>query len=291
MCVNGDAVDEALWSELRAQDEIRVLRVLEASQKVAMVAGRSQARGEFFCFLDDDDELTPDSIEMRVGALVRNPNVDAAATTGYYRSRNGLREDIDRDYFDESDLFGSALQKNWNASCATLFRSAVFNAEFFDEDYRHARYRASKYLPRSVVDNGFSWTFATARMCLDYRITFIDAPGYVVNLAPESGSQSCAYHLGQAAVWRAISRLNVPGRHRGTVREKLVGVHHDISQRYLASGDWAAAVKHHLYALSMLPRGLRYLFYTRYFCLPARIRDALLRRESGNVRRRRLDAL
>jgi hypothetical protein len=53
----------------------------------------------------------------------------------------------------------------------------------------------------------------------------------------------------------------------------LAGAHHDLASYYLSIGNRRCAMQHHLRALSLIPAGLRYLLYTRYLCLPSRLRS------------------
>lgn len=311
VCVNGDEVNEGLAAALSNEKGIRMVRLAEASLKAAIVAGRSHAHGDFFCFLDDDDELLPESVEVRATALATHPNIDAVTLNGYKGREDDWRDSMCRDLLDSSDLFGSLLRQNWNLSCATLFRSSSFGPQFFDEDFRAPRYRAAKYLPKGIQDRGFSWTFAGAKMSLidpcpvnargrptgarastasrwsaliiryaktnSSTIMYIDSPGHIINVQPKSQSRTPGSLVRTAAVLRAISNMHVPRKYRGALRKKLAGAHHDISEACLAMGDWRCAAKHHLYCLSLLPSGLRYLSYTRYLCMPFRRRCAFVR--------------
>jgi glycosyltransferase involved in cell wall biosynthesis len=265
LSVNGGSANEETLSRLAQVPNLRLCRIREADQKLAMVAGRREARGDYFCFLDDDDELLPNSIEIRAAVLDQAPGTDAVTSGGYERVGVGedMRDAIRRDSFEASDLLGTLFHQNWNASCGTLFRSAHFGAEFFDEDYRHPRYRALGFCPPHV-DKGFSWTFATAKMCLDHKASFIDVPGYIVNLHADSESNSLGYLLSGAAVWRAILHRGVPRKYRKALRRKLADVHHDLAGHYLRAGEWRNAWKHHLQTLLLPPSGLRYLSFTRH---------------------------
>ncbi|HEX6986244.1 MAG TPA: glycosyltransferase family 2 protein [Planctomycetaceae bacterium] len=271
VAANGDRVDERLLAELAASPIIRTSRVPNASQRDAMVAGRKVAAGAFFCFLDDDDELLPDSIEVRLRALRERPGVEAVTGNGVFRCALRDREVIDPEVFSPDDLFGSLLRQNWNASCGTLFRSSAFGSEFFDEDYRHARYGAGRWLPQGVADRGFSWTFATAKLSLHHSVEVIRQPTYVVHVTEGSTSQSLGAVMRAVAIWYAILGLRPPRRYLGALNEKLAKAHHRVSAVSLSAGDLRSAWQHHLASLKQSPRALAYLTYTRHLVTPAAV--------------------
>src|SRR6185437_10339902 len=86
----------------------------------------------FFAFLDDDDELLPDTLALRVQPLLRDGSLAAVVANGL-RSVRGQPEvaaltlPVDLEQAAER-IMGS----NWLASCGGLFRSARVGTEYFD---------------------------------------------------------------------------------------------------------------------------------------------------------------
>lgn len=264
VAANGDHIDERLLAELTDISGVRTARISNASQRDAIVAGRTTAAGRFFCFLDDDDELLPRSVELRATVLRKHPSVEAVTGNGVFRHGPDEREVIDPGAFSSDDLFGSLLRQNWNASCGTLFRSSAFGPEFFAEDYRHPRYQTRGWLPAEIVDRGFSWTFATAKLALQHPVEVLRKPTYVVHVNDGSTSQSLGAVMRAVAIWYAVQSLRPSKKHRKALREKLARAHHRVSSVCLSEGDFIEAWRHHLASLRRSPGALRYLTYTRH---------------------------
>jgi GT2 family glycosyltransferase len=76
----GEAIGAAIGSDLTDQDGVtfRPLGLKQGGRSKAANAGLRRARGDFICFLDDDDALFADHLETLVAALTKHPRVGAA---------------------------------------------------------------------------------------------------------------------------------------------------------------------------------------------------------------------
>lgn len=59
----------------------------EGSLPRALIAGRRTVATPFYSFLDDDDELLPVAIDLRLAPLLADPAVDIVASNGYQPKR------------------------------------------------------------------------------------------------------------------------------------------------------------------------------------------------------------
>ncbi len=261
--VNGESVDEELFKLIGSRERIVTVRNKLPSQQNAMALGRDAASTDSFCFLDDDDELGPTSIARRFEFLQDDAECDAVATDGFRGEGSGRRLVIDRKRFDNRDLFGSLLQGNWNASCATLFRSSRFDGNFFSVDYRDQKYGAKHLLDDRYYDHGFSWTFCTAKMLFSRNVSVIDDAEYVIHDTAQSESKSLGYQLSVAAVWCAIRSMRPPSKYMKMLKGKLARAYHSVAERYRNVGDMNRARMFHRLSLGVVPQGLVYVPYTR----------------------------
>ena len=265
VAINGGKVDEGLVSQIAKRTSVQLLRLQKRGLKNAIVEGWRVASGEFVCFLDDDDELLAHSIEKRVEALKQNTNASAAFTDGYFKSEGKIvRPIINRQEFDQNDLFGSLLNKNWNASCASLFRKSSVSHDLFENDYRYSHYGTDRWLPPNIQDFGFSWTFASAKLVLQHKVVFVDKPCYLINSRPNTTSASLGAHLRTIAVLNAIRSLNPHKKYRSKIRKNLSRSHHSASCKWNSMGLRKLAFQHHWYSLISSLGGLRYLPYFRH---------------------------
>jgi hypothetical protein len=134
---NGAAVDAQTLRDLEADRRVtRVLRLDEANVSVARYAGLGVATGEYFGFLDDDDELLPGALSTRLALF--GPDRDVVATNGYVVEA-GRDEAIlvPLNLAPNAALDLSFLEFNWFQSLASLFRTSTVPRNLFDMRLRY----------------------------------------------------------------------------------------------------------------------------------------------------------
>jgi glycosyltransferase involved in cell wall biosynthesis len=242
--VNGQRFDAAALAALQADPALQAVYIETASPSVASRHGRSLASGEFFAFLDDDDEYLPGGLAARAAAIQADPTIDIAVSNGY--SAGGDRLHLTRTARIENNPLAAMLEENWMASCGALFRHSTCGDEFFAD------------LPKYM-----EWTLLTFRLLsAGKRVRFVDTPTYRINDTPQSASKSREYRVATAGVIERMLSLPLPADIRRRLRSRLLAARHDLSVMNLEEGDRAAAWKLHLQSLAGLD-GLRYLSYTR----------------------------
>jgi glycosyltransferase involved in cell wall biosynthesis len=203
----------------------------------------------FFAELDDDDELLPDALALRLDQFA--PDVDVVVTA-WIRIGAGAREVI---------RFGPAVRDNplramtdepWLASGAGLYRTATIGAHYF-----HA------------MPAGLEWTYLGYCLALRHPIHFLDLPTLLYHTdTPDSLSKLPAYVFQQPAALRQVLALPLPRPIRRLVRRKYAAALHQASELERKAGRRRAAWDWHLRSL-MTRYWWRYFVYTRWL-LPSR---------------------
>jgi glycosyltransferase involved in cell wall biosynthesis len=242
--VNGQRFQPERLEALRSDPALRAVYIETPSPSVACRHGRSIATGEFFAFLDDDDEYLPGALAARLAPLASDPTIDLVVTNGYCAPGDSVQ--IARTANIESDPFGAMLEQNWLASCGSLFRRSSCGDELFAD--------LTPYM---------EWTLLAYRLLLaGKRMKFVDIPTYRINDTPQSASKSREYRLAAAVVIETVLSLPLPPHNRRRLRARLLAARHDLSVMSLEEGRRGTAWALHLQSLAGLS-GLRYLSYTR----------------------------
>jgi len=243
--VNGQQFDSALLDLLRSRKDIQVLRLHEADVRGARCAGRQLVETEFFCFLDDDDEILSNGLAVRLQALSKRPEAAFVATNGYFRN-NGTDEVV----ITNSDMVAAEpllamTHECWLASCGGLYRTNLVDVESFAS------------LPRFL-----EWTYLGLKLASTQRMLFLDQPTFRVHDSHDSLSKSVDYRIGSVTALKAALQLPVPAQVAHRLRVRLSEAHHSIAEDYLNDNDLRMAWANHLVSLTH-PGGVKYLMFSR----------------------------
>jgi glycosyltransferase involved in cell wall biosynthesis len=250
VCVNGRGWNKDVVGKLRQMNDIDLHFQREQSLPKALAFGRSLVSTEFFCFLDDDDELLPLSIATRVRALDERHEVDLAVTNGYNQANGEFRLRYPALPSKDADTFASLLDRNWLASCGALYRSASVGLDYFKEGYAYRE-----------------WIWLAFKLLMDNRkVVFIDSPLYVVNYSEFSLSRSAAYGKADALLHQKMLDMAPPRRIKKLIQARISRAAHDLSDDALRRGEIWGALNLHLKSL-VLPGGLEHLSYSRHLLL------------------------
>lgn len=244
--VNGDHYDSALLHRLVQRRDIRCI-LLDGNLPEARLAGRDAVDAPFFAFLDDDDELLPRSIELRLRPMIGDDTIDLVVTNGFRRSASETRitdPDIER-YQD--DPLRALIKTCWLNANAGLFRAATIGREFFLEP---------------PPDGFLEWTYLAFKLAQSRKISFINAQTFVTNDTPGSMSKSTRYIRQHPKVLAMILGLPLPPDIRAGLKRKYYSVLHDLSVTFLERREFGTAWRFHLQSLGQLS-GWHYLPYTR----------------------------
>jgi glycosyltransferase involved in cell wall biosynthesis len=232
---NGPAVDASLLGEVRRDPRVQTLVLEEADLPAALLAGRRQIEQPWFAELDDDDELLPGALSLRLRTLIAAPDRGAVVTNGI---RRGDHSDIvhipDVRVVEEAPL-RQLLERNWLLPGSWLCRTEVVADSAFAG------------IPRFL-----ECTYLAVRLASTTRLAFVQEPTLVYHDdTPSSESKSLRYVLGQEAALQRILELDLPPDVRRLFELRLAPAcwaaahllagHGDMRA---ASGQWLRALRH-----------------------------------------------
>ena len=241
--VNGNRVDETLYSELQHRRDIRLFRREQPSAPAAVHFGVQQVTSETYACLDDDDELLPGGLASRLRVLDTEPRVDVVATNGLLNAAGTcapLNTDAEMASF-RADPLLSLLQFNWLASCGAQFRTASVGAEYFDPSVQ-------------VLE----WTYLAFRLAQTRQVRFIDDLTFRIHRTDGSASQSAEYYQGVTVVLKRMLSESMDASFTRGVRRKYAASLHAASMNALAGGERIVALRWFARCLAT-GTGLRYL--------------------------------
>ncbi len=246
---NGGQEDAGLLGKIAGRAGVRVIRHSEGNVSRARHAGRVEAHGELFCFLDDDDELLPGALATRLALCHQHANADIVVTNGYL-SASGSDSPLvqpGRSQEIHQDLGASLLRANWFASPAATFRSAANPPELFDFQRRH-----------------FEWTYLFfLLLARGKRIYYDESISYRVYAdSPGSASKSAEYAAAYPPFLLELARLPMPDEWRREIRRKYHAALNTQSRTAMDGGALQLAWR--LHCRCLLQGGWRYWPYTRH---------------------------
>jgi len=231
--VNGPARDPAMTRELMADPRLRVYVREPAGLAGALQAGRRLVDTAWFAELDDDDELLPGALAMRIEALERCDDLDCVVTNGFRRADGMDMLNIPDMRVVERDPVRTFWDRNWLLPGSYLCRTDRVGADLFDgmPDARECSYVA-------------------LRLATSYRIRFLQAPTVIWNAdTPGSLSKSREMILSGARAHEQLLTLDLPPHARRMVVERITWDYHATSDLYFREGDRRKAWRWHLRSL------------------------------------------
>jgi hypothetical protein len=246
---NGLGVVNEILLDVSRLPRVSVLHREQGSLPMALLAGRAAVATPFFAFLDDDDELLPDSSTRRLAVLAARPEADLCICNGW-RDVAGHREPIHPSLHGVADEpLRTVLTRNWLASCAAVFRSATVGVSYFEQPQPYAE-----------------WTWLAYRLSLaGKQVAVVDEPGYVIHDTPGSLSKTSAYEKAYLELYDRMLGASPPAWAREMILMKRSAGLHDLAGRALAAGQLREAWRHHMQSLRPWWHGRRYWLFSRKF--------------------------
>ena len=243
--VNGQRFDPVLFAALRSRQDIKVAALAVADLPGALFAGRQLVDTDFFCFLDDDDEILPNGLAVRLQALTERPEVAFVATNGYYRSNGTEQVNIRNTDMVSAEPLLAMTDTCWLASCGGLYRTSMVDVRAFAD------------LPHFL-----EWTYLGLKLASTRRMFFLDEPTFRVHDSEDSLSSSVEYRVGSVTALEAALELPLPRQVTHRLRVRLSAAHHVLAGDYLSGNKLRLAWAHHLASLAQ-PGGVKYLLFSR----------------------------
>lgn len=240
LVANGPSVNEDLLKRI-SSSWAKVIRLEEGNVSKARFAGLQASTGDFFCFLDDDDEFLPGALAHRLSLF--EDGVDCVVTNGLVNDAPLVSARAAR--LANADPAAAFFVQNWFASPGSMFRRGAFDG-LFDMDHKY-----------------FEWTLLFFRLLsAGHRIKYDDAKTYCVwQNSPGSASSSAEYELAHADVLADILALPLGEDALAALRLKHHTALNAKSQLHLERRQRLEAWKSHLSCLKS--GGWRYLPFTR----------------------------
>lgn len=244
--VNGERASPEVVGWLAEQADVRLIREWKPSAPNAIRIGREAVSTAFFSTIDDDDEYLPGSTDLKLEALLNDPEADLVITNGLrVRGSNSerLNENLSRV---ATDPLGALLEETWLHNCSAAYRTDRISSEYFQNFHPYAE-----------------WTWLAFKLAMSgKRIAVLDQICFRCNYTPDSLSQSTAYLDAYPELFERMLAYSPPARICTLIRRKQSALLHDRSVALLRSGRRRAAIAAHFRSL-LLPGGLRYLTYSR----------------------------
>ena len=246
IAANGPQIVPALAAELSQRQDLQFVRFEEASYPKTLSLAVPLVSTDYFGFLDDDDELLPNSLYQRLAIFHNHPDADIVLSNGYLRKQG---EDI---------LYLQHLEKvpinplatffieNWLPSCGALFRRTGVDISYFQNYHPYAE-----------------WSWLAFCLALDHkRFCVLDKPTFRVYAdTPASLSKSSEYRQSYLSLYQKMLARDLPPGIRRTIKKRLSRAHHDVSNLLLADKKIGLCIRHHLLSLQCMS-GWGFISYT-----------------------------
>ncbi len=236
-----------LATELACEPRVKVHHVGQpTSPGRALGIGRSVIQAPFYAFLDDDDELLPSALEMRLDIMRADPAVDLVVTTGYWVSGNRRQIHIPDITRHQNDSLNGMIERCWLTSCGGLYRASAISQRHFEG------------LPDLC-----EWTYFAFRLSLErLNVRFLDLPTYNVYDTPGSLSKTEGFLEATLCVLQAMRSQPLRAAERASLERKYRAALHGAAEHYRQANQLAKAWRFHLRSVKP-PYMLRYGAYTR----------------------------
>ncbi len=251
---NGPRVSSAVLEWLATQSDIRVIRLRTGSYPLARRVGAEMANSEFLGFLDDDDELIPNTLARKIDYFRKRPEIDVLVTDGLRISGSKVTKIFPPPEARRADLIETMMRAGWGAGALTL-RMQNIDLSAFDAVFRH-----------------LEWTLTTLDLARRHQFGFLDEPTYrYYDDTPGSLSKDAEHCLAAPEVWRRLSQGYAGTRYEAVVRRRYGAECHSASCEYVRQGRLREAWRFHAESLKS-PGGMVFVPFS------ARLLLASLRR-------------
>lgn len=187
---NGPGVSPGVLEWLAAQADVHTIRLRSGSHPLARRVGAELADTEYLTFLDDDDELMPDTLGAKITFFREHPDVDVLATEGIIVNATAPGKGPKRSDARPSDTVRALMQRGWNA-CSLTVRAREIDLSVFDAELRH-----------------MEWTYVALALARRHKVGFMDEPTYRYHAdTPNSLSKGMEHALAAPKVWRRLAEL------------------------------------------------------------------------------------
>jgi hypothetical protein len=229
---NGARVSPNVLDWLEQRPDVRVIRLRTGSYPLARRVGAEMADCEFLAFLDDDDELMPDTLAPKIAHFRQHPEVDVLVTDGLRVNGSTTTRIFPPPEARSTDPVETMMRAGWGA-CALTLRAQNIDLSAFDAQFRQ-----------------LEWTLTTLELARRHRFGFLDEPTYrYYETTPDSLSKSIEHTLAAPEMWRRLSQGYAGTRYDQAVRRRYGRECHNVSFVYAQQGRMRDAWRLHVESL------------------------------------------
>ena len=127
---NGPRVSSEVIEWLEARSDTYVARLKSGSYPLARRVGAEIADCEFLAFLDDDDELMPQTLAAKIEYFRQHPDVDVLVTDGIRVSGTSETKIFPPREVRSADFVETLMRTGWGAGALTFRRENIDLAAF-----------------------------------------------------------------------------------------------------------------------------------------------------------------
>ncbi len=244
LVVNGTAFDGNFFDRMAEDRRVAIVYLEARDGAKAIAVGRSHISGEFFSFLDDDDELLPHALRKRLAYLIGDATIDCVATNGYYFTQGSKRSVFpDVRALREDYVLALLSGRNWMASNGATFRTSTVGSEYFANVSKHCH-----------------WTLIAYRIALHKNVCFVPEMTFNVHDTPGSASKGANYVQGVTEMFAQMLRESPPARYLPYVKREYTRSLHCACSYARMNGEWETAWRYYRATLAHRA-GWKYLPY------------------------------
>ena len=241
---NGPQVSSSVLDWLATRPDVRVIRLRSGSYPLARRVGAEMADSEFLAFLDDDDELMPNTLAPKIAHFREHPEIDVLVTDGLRVNGSVETKIFPPPEARGADLVETMMRAGWGAGALTL-RTQNIDLSAFDAEFRH-----------------LEWTLTALELASHHQVGFLDEPTYrYYEEMPNSLWKSAEHSFAAPEVWRRLSKSYAGTHHEASVRHRCGRVCHSASSDYAHQGRIREAWRLHFESLRS-PGGMVFLSYS-----------------------------
>lgn len=248
--LNGNKYSKAVYRRLTNNKNITLLKTEVAGLKTSRILGRKNVDSDYFCFLDDDDEILPDALKTRLDPFLEDSTIDVVSTNGLRQDR-GIKRKIHEKMPTHDDLAFSALTKIWLNSASALFKTAS--------------------VPLSIHQQApemFEWTYIALKLSIDKKIILLNDITYIIHMgADQQMTNSIEYFRKEYISIDLMLCLPISKTALRTLKNKRHSTLHALAFWELQNGNYLKAWEFHLSSLTY-KSFCEYILSTRHFFKP-----------------------
>jgi glycosyltransferase involved in cell wall biosynthesis len=241
---NGARVSSNVLDWLATRSDIRVIRLRSGSYPLARRVGAELADSEFLAFLDDDDELLPNTLTRKITQFREHPEIDVLVADGFRINGSTVTKIFPPPEARSADLVETMLRAAWSAGALTL-RMRSIDLSVLDAEFRH-----------------LEWTLTALELVGRHQCGFLDEPTYrYYEDTPDSLWKNAQPSLAAPELWRRLSKSYAGTRYEAVVRRRYGYVCHHASQEYARRDSVRDAWRLHAESL-WSPGGMAFASYS-----------------------------